>query len=314
VGFVGVLVILSIFTTGCSKSDPYNPSNFIDYSKPRFSWFDKDKPNATISNSTTFTKTKFVQQIPEGRDYWIGTFNIETFGATKAENTPVYEAILNIIRQYDIIAIQEIRDNSGTVAAHLGNISGYRLEMSDRLGRSISKEQYAFLWTGRVVPGVSRQYPDSNDKFERPPFMMDFTLDDYHFVIITVHTKPEDAQEEIKALPEVVDWARTQYQLDDIFIMGDLNMDCTYFNKFNLAFTNYTLLINEKADTTVSKTTNCAYDRIVATRINDNILSSGVDNEEAATDGDETLQSAISDHWPVYWTYKKAEINTTIEN
>jgi len=311
VGLLTMMILSVLFITGCSKKDNYNPSNFIDYSKPMFHWFDKDAP--PVVNTTTTIPSEFVQQIPEDRDYWVGTFNIQIFGKTKAENTPVYNTIVDIVNDYDIIAIQEVRDNSGVVAAKLQNIPGMRVEMSERLGRTISKEQYAFLWSGRVTPGITALYPDPGDRFEREPYAMDFTLDDFHFVILNVHIKPEDAQEEIKALPDVVDWAKQQYLINDVFIMGDLNMDCHYFNKFNITMTNYVWLISEKIDTTVSPTTDCSYDRIIMTEQNPNVLSSGVDHFEDETDGDEVLIEAVSDHWLVYWTYKKAEVNTTIE-
>lgn len=44
----------------------------------------------------------------------IASFNIEAFGQTKASKPEVMEILANIIRKYDIVAIQEIRDAAGT--------------------------------------------------------------------------------------------------------------------------------------------------------------------------------------------------------
>ena len=42
------------------------------------------------------------------------SFNIEIFGQTKASKPEVMEILVDIIRQYDIVAIQQIRDKAQT--------------------------------------------------------------------------------------------------------------------------------------------------------------------------------------------------------
>ena len=72
----------------------------------------------------------------------------------------VAQHIATIVVRYDILLIQEIRDKSGQSIEDLLELinqqdSGFTYEyiMSDRLGRSSYKEQYAFLYRSeRAVP------------------------------------------------------------------------------------------------------------------------------------------------------------------
>ena len=58
----------------------------------------------------------------------IGAFNIQVFGVTKASKPEVMDVLADIIRTYDVIAIQEIRDASQTALpalVDLANSDGY---------------------------------------------------------------------------------------------------------------------------------------------------------------------------------------------
>jgi hypothetical protein len=44
----------------------------------------------------------------------LGDFNRQVFGTTKASKPEVMEVLSKIIRNYDVIAVQEIRDSSQT--------------------------------------------------------------------------------------------------------------------------------------------------------------------------------------------------------
>jgi deoxyribonuclease-1-like protein len=87
-------------------------------------------------------------------------------------------------------------------------------------------------------------------------------------VLITIHTDPDTANQEISDLPKVVDDAKSRYQGEgDFIIMGDLNADCTYFKENNqspLRSSDYYWVINNSVDTT-TKSTDCTYDRIIIT-------------------------------------------------
>lgn len=304
--------------SGCTDNqDPYDSKNFIDYSKPRFKWFHKDDPIITgvnVTNTSSEPKA-WENPIPVDRDYMFGSYNIQKFGKTKAETKEVYSTIINIIDDYDIIAIQEVTDVSGYVIDKLSSQPAMRVVASERLGRSYNnKEQYLFVYSGRVIPGTSLQYPDPQDKFEREPFMMSFNIDGLSIVIINVHIKPDDAEQELLAMEDVITFARTEYQNDNIFIMGDLNADCKYFDSFGETLGTYYWIIPDFADTTVAETTNCAYDRIILISPNENVNAFGVDRLETEVDeNNKELLDAVSDHYPVYIMYKKQPLPEVVE-
>ena len=75
----------------------------------------------------------------------IASFNLEVFGPTKAGNAAVLDVMGQIIRRYDIVAVQEIRDSSGTAVVALKNAVNstgvsYDYEIGPREGRTTSKE------------------------------------------------------------------------------------------------------------------------------------------------------------------------------
>jgi len=94
----------------------------------------------------------------------IASFNIQVFGKSKAGKPDVMEILAKIITQYDIVAIQEIRDKSGTAIQKLeAEVDALGIDYSTiigpRLGRTSSKEQYAYMYrTATVKPGDSYTY------------------------------------------------------------------------------------------------------------------------------------------------------------
>lgn len=74
----------------------------------------------------------------------VGAFNIQIFGTSKASKPEVMDVLAKIIRTYDIVAIQEIRDASQTSLPTLVDLvttdgSQYDYVVSERLGRTITK-------------------------------------------------------------------------------------------------------------------------------------------------------------------------------
>lgn len=97
---------------------------------------------------------------PSDETLRIGSFNIQIFGITKASKPEVMDTLARIIRTYDIIAIQEIRDASQTALPALVDLansdgSQYSYVVSERLGRTTSKEQYAYIYNTQTVEVTS---------------------------------------------------------------------------------------------------------------------------------------------------------------
>jgi deoxyribonuclease-1-like protein len=111
-------------------------------------------------------------------DYTIGSFNVQVFGTTKMSKQYVVDVLVQIFRRYDIALIMEIRDVSTTAIYNLlnqinscQNCDQYNITLSDRLGRTSSKEQYGYFYKIKTFDLLKTyQYPDPNDDFEREPY------------------------------------------------------------------------------------------------------------------------------------------------
>ena len=148
--------------------------------------------------------------------------------------------------------------------------------VSERLGRSNSKEQYAFVYrTSRLSVSDTYQYDDGadtgTDVFEREPYAVRFsspTTELSDFAVIAIHTSPESAVKEVGALHTVYDATKLHWGLEDILIAGDFNADEGYVDQEDwakIALRNdrrFRWLIEDETDTTVGNTDR-AYDRFV---------------------------------------------------
>lgn len=95
------------------------------------------------------------------------------------------DVLAKIIRTYDIIAIQEIRDASQTVLPALVDLvntdsSQYDYVVSERLGCSTRKEQYTYIFDTDTVkltsPPLTHPEPDGMNRFtERLGFLIFLT-------------------------------------------------------------------------------------------------------------------------------------------
>jgi len=231
----------------------------------------------------------------------------------------VVAVLVKIVQRYDILLVQEIRDVSQEsfpqlveeVNSHFDSPM-FKFIVSERLGRSTSKEQYGFIYRVDKVEILSTyQYLDADDIFERDPFNIQVRRLDHCYSgprdlnIVGVHTKPSDAKEEINGLVDVYDHVAEVFG-EDVIIAGDFNADCRYvckscWDKIKLWTDNrFKWLLGNDIDSTVSST-DCAYDRIVAAGSNlvDNVDKGKVFRFDLAYDLNHDLTEDVSDHYPV---------------
>ncbi|CAF2917338.1 unnamed protein product [Rotaria sp. Silwood2] len=109
----------------------------------------------------------------------IGSFNLHQYGPTKAANATLTGLIADILNDFDVAVIQEITDVTiqapYVLYTALNNRSisyPYTMALSERVGRSTSKEQYIFF-NRESTSGVKLinyyLYDDVGNRFERPP-------------------------------------------------------------------------------------------------------------------------------------------------
>jgi len=227
--------------------------------------------------------------------------------------------LVDVIRRYDIILIQEIRDSKETaIFKLLDQVNAkrgdqYEIVVSGRLGRTNSKEQYAYIYKSNVGIEVVQeyQYPDPDEKFQREPFVVKFSVSELginDLAIAGIHTDPDEAFEEVNELDKVNDAMETTVGSSNIMLMGDFNADCSYVSnskKEQLVLrtkAKYHWLIGDDADTTTSAT-DCAYDRFVINgeTLNGMVMPGSAKvfrfDTEYGLDNDLTKQ--VSDHYPI---------------
>lgn len=262
-------------------------------------------------NCNVCPETGFTQQEDENT-ITIASFNIQVFGRSKAKKIEVMEILAETIARYDIVAIQEIRDKTGTAIEKLEDAVDdlgidYTFIIGPRLGRTSSKEQYAFFYKPDVVEVLgTHTFIDIDDKFHREPFIVHFKVVDqkFDFAVINIHTDPDEAKDEINDLPGVISHSRDHFQEQDIILLGDLNADGKYYKEDDgslpMRDSNFIWLIKNEADTAIAKSDN-TYDRIIITPASneDHTNNAGVFRFDLEFELD-CEPKEVSDHYPVF--------------
>jgi endonuclease/exonuclease/phosphatase family metal-dependent hydrolase len=171
----------------------------------------------------------------------IATFNIQVFGKEKASKPYVMATLASIIQNFSVVAIQEIRTTDDyfidnflrTYVNQNGRV--YNKVIGPRLGRTVSKEQYCFLYdtaTIEVNPRCVFTVNDPEDLLHREPLVAMFRVrgppqeQAFTFVLIDMHTDPDETKSELNSLALVYQAVRRACSgEDDIILLGDLNVD-----------------------------------------------------------------------------------------
>jgi endonuclease/exonuclease/phosphatase family metal-dependent hydrolase len=244
----------------------------------------------------------------------IATFNIQIFGKTKARNPAILSQLAAVIRGYDVVAVQEIKDVSGQAPLLLLealNREGpdYAMLLSARTGLQPddlrSQEQYAVYYATRSVESLSgeRLYDDSaQDRFQREPYLthLKSRRGNFSFVLIDIHTRPERALAEIEGLEEVFASTNETFAGEqNVIALGDFNAGCSYasseqLDALGIRGPGYRWIVPDDSDSNVAPGSACAYDRIVTTPDAAAAFTGRWGVEHAFTD------TKVSDHWPVW--------------
>ncbi|XP_069065481.1 deoxyribonuclease-1-like [Pleurodeles waltl] len=259
-----------------------------------------------------------------GHAFKVASFNIARFSMSKVTDTVVRDRLVQILRRYELISIQEVMsaENEAIISLvrELSQATGlpYNVLVSDHLGRSNYREKYAYVYREDILKPTEWYHFDDGcencgtDTFIREPFIARFsslTTVVKDLVLVSIHTSPDYAVSEVDALFDV--WEDVQQRLltQNILILGDYNADCKYVTSKHWPGIRLRhapqlhWLISDDEDTTVSENTHCAYDRFVASGVEilDAIIPEtatafnyhvayGLSYEEAKD---------VSDHYPV---------------
>lgn len=253
----------------------------------------------------------------------IASFNIQAFGKKKLEDPWVVERIAAVIRQFDVVAIQEVRAEDQTTVPRLLqliNAKGARYDylLGPRLGRSVSKEQYAFIYdTASIVSSPDAMYTieDNADLLHREPLVARFVtrvppnIRPFSFSLVNMHTDPDEVKTELPVMHTVLKGIREFEYLsareDDVILLGDLNAGPKQFGALGQMPGIYWTVDNQPTNT-IRKS---IYDNIIFDR--------GLTNEYTGRSGvldlcemfgiktEDALK--ISDHFPIWAEFSTVE-------
>ncbi len=207
----------------------------------------------------------------------ICSFNIQVFGESKLAKPEVVEVLARVVRMFDIVAIQEVRAKSDSVVptfvqAVNADGSRYHWVIGPRLGRTVSKEQYTFVYdTARVEvdPSSVGTAPNPGDKMHRPPMFARFRTranppeSAFTFWMVDIHTDPDEVPQEVDALADVfVAMQHARPDEDDVILLGDLNAAPNQFGRI----TQIPNIGWAVSGTTTNTRRNKTYDNIIFSR------------------------------------------------
>ncbi|MFM8634408.1 MAG: endonuclease/exonuclease/phosphatase family protein, partial [Planctomycetia bacterium] len=168
----------------------------------------------------------------------IASFNIQVFGESKLAKREVVDVLARVVRMFDVVAVQEVRAKSDDVVptfvkAINADGSRYHWVIGPRLGRTVSKEQYTFIYdTTRIEldPSSPGTIADPAGRLHRPPMYARFRTRAYPpeaaftFWMVDTHTDPDEVPQEVDALADVFEvMQRARPDEDDVILLGDLN-------------------------------------------------------------------------------------------
>lgn len=180
----------------------------------------------------------------------IATFNIQIFGKKKMSNANVMSVIANVVSQFDVVAIQEVRGGDAAPVRALVDLlraSGaqYSATVSEPIGRTSQTESYAYVWDDsriQFVPESAYLVQDPADRMHREPMVASFSTrvnpssgrPPFRFTLINAHTSPSEVTasaigNEMNVLDDVFVRVREyDNQIsgeEDTIMLGDLNVD-----------------------------------------------------------------------------------------
>ena len=201
---------------------------------------------STQSANSQYANAQYANAQQPAQSLLISSFNIQVLGKSKMSKPEVVEILARVIRQFDIVAIQEVRAKEddivpSLVAAVNADGSRYSYLIGPRLGRTVSTEQYAFVFdTTRVEhePISVGTISDPADMLHREPFVARFrarTHSPQHavtFWLFNSHTDPDEVPQEVAALADVFQVMQAaRADEDDVILLGDLNASPQEFGR-----------------------------------------------------------------------------------
>lgn len=249
------------------------------------------------------------------------SWNIRDLGRTKSSEN-IFE-IANILRDFDIVALQEVvaKDPAGAKAVakiadelnRMGYKWDYQISNPTKSPSVYMSERYAFLWKTSKVRLIHRAYLDKHleNKCYREPFVASFktTGESAPFYIVNYHSRKFNDKPEEEII-HFIDYPE-RLNSNHVIIAGDFNLNekhSVWKPFYNNDFKN---ALNNKRTTLKTKCKNGDY---LNHPIDNFYFTSGIKmlhaNSLDFVHNCENLQEAraISDHLPVFLEFQIRDV------
>ena len=128
--------------------------------------------------------------VQQDKSITIASWNLKNIGQSKFNDSARINVIIDVLKKYDIIAIQEVKDISLQLPQLLVDKinedgSNYNVVASKRVGRNVF-EQYLFIYNDDiidVIPSTEGYGIEPNDEFAWEPFYTMFRSGNFEFFI-----------------------------------------------------------------------------------------------------------------------------------
>jgi deoxyribonuclease-1-like protein len=240
----------------------------------------------------------------------ICSWNVENLGKSKSDETILF--IANTLRDYDVVALQEVVAGYGgaqavaKIADEL-NRKGAKWDyvISNPTTSSVYKtERYTFLWKTNKLklknkPWLEQKY---NLEIDREPYFATFQYEDKTFTLVNFHaiTKSKQPETEIKYFK----FLPNEYPILNLLFMGDFNCPQSHTVFFPLRKMGYQSALKDQKTSLKKECKNnqclaSEFDNIFYNKSKIELLDSGAFHFYEKF---ENLQIAreISDHIPVW--------------
>lgn len=253
-----------------------------------------------------------------GQEISLVSWNIRDFGKTKS--TEEIERIANILKEYDVIALQEVvagygGDQAVTSLAGELNRKGSKWDYSISYATKSPKyktEKYAYIWkTSKVtIADKASLVRDLESCVFREPYRIKFKVCGKSFTLLNYHSRKhsEGPEIEVQCLTDYI----INCENDNVIVVGDFNLSEEHhiFNK--LKERGYRACLSGHK-TTLKRICveghylSHAIDNIFFDSNNIQHLDTGSIDFVSGCDSLETARK-LSDHLPVYISYKIKQI------
>lgn len=256
-----------------------------------------------------------------GETVTVASFNIQVFGTSKASDERVMDVLAKVVRRFDVVAIQEVRSKDQSLMdGFLRRINAggghYRYVIGPRLGRTTSKEQYAFVYnaaTIELIDGSVYTVDDPEDRLHREPLVARFRVrgppaaEAFTFTLVDIHTDPDETAEELDALADV--FPAVQHDgsgEDDVILLGDLNEAPRKYRRLGRLPNIRWAISGQKTNARQTK----SYDNLLfdAAATKEFTGQSGVLNLMTEFDLSRKEALQVSDHMPVWAAFSAREV------